>query len=202
MKLGLLSDIHEDIPRLRSALARLRSEGVDQIVLLGDVLETNEQLEEACHLLDEAGAVGVWGNHDYLLCRSLNKGGPGNHPPAVASFMSSLAPTLEVEGHYFAHVEPWLDPDNIFDLWFFEGMPNSEDRLNRIFGTQDQRLMFAGHYHQWLLVSPDGPTEWLGNKPVRLSPPQRYFAVIGAVCEGQFATYDTVTHELVPFNEA
>lgn len=37
MKLGLLTDIHEHVSHLRVALDRLRSERVDQIVVLGDV---------------------------------------------------------------------------------------------------------------------------------------------------------------------
>ena len=57
--------------------------------------------------------------------------------------------------------------------------------------------MFGGHYHRWLLITPDGISPWQGEGPVRLHE-SRYFAVIGAICEGQFATFDTETSELVP----
>ena len=61
------------------------------------------------------------------------------------------------------------------------------------------RVMFAGHYHQWLLATPDGLVDWDGRQQVRLEQ-GRYFVVVGALCEGRFATYDTDTAVLTPFN--
>ncbi|MBC8877105.1 MAG: metallophosphoesterase family protein [Planctomycetes bacterium] len=63
MKLGLLTDIYEQVELLRIALDHFRQEQVDKIVLLGDVFETGERIEETCRLLGEARAIGVWGNH-------------------------------------------------------------------------------------------------------------------------------------------
>ena len=68
MKFGLVTDIHEHVEFLRVALDRFRQEQVDQIVVIGDIFETGEQVEETCQMLAEAKAVGVWGNHDYGLC--------------------------------------------------------------------------------------------------------------------------------------
>ena len=68
MKLGLITDIHEHADQLRRALARLRDERVDQIVLLGDMFEMGSRLDETCELLAGANVCGVWGNHDFGLC--------------------------------------------------------------------------------------------------------------------------------------
>ena len=68
MKLGLITDIHEQVELLRTALDRFRHEHVDQVVVIGDVFEIGERIEKTCRLLAEAKAVGVWGNHDYGLC--------------------------------------------------------------------------------------------------------------------------------------
>ncbi len=68
MKFGLVTDIHEHVEFLRIALDRFRQEQVDQIVVIGDIFETGEQVEETCQMLAEAKAVGVWGTHDYGLC--------------------------------------------------------------------------------------------------------------------------------------
>jgi predicted phosphodiesterase len=38
MRLGLLADIHGDVRKLSRAIERLRQEGVDKFVLLGDVI--------------------------------------------------------------------------------------------------------------------------------------------------------------------
>ena len=68
MKLGLLTDIHEHVAPLAAALNRFRQQRVDQVVVLGDLFELGTALEETCRLLDEARAIGVWGNHDFGLC--------------------------------------------------------------------------------------------------------------------------------------
>ncbi len=68
MKLGLLADIHEQTGQLRRAIAVLQQHGGESFVVLGDVFETGPRMEETVGLLRQAGAVGVWGNHDVGLC--------------------------------------------------------------------------------------------------------------------------------------
>ncbi len=65
MKLGFLTDIHEHVEHLRVALDQFRIEGIDQVVVIGDLFEQGRRIEETCRLLAEASAVGVWGNHDF-----------------------------------------------------------------------------------------------------------------------------------------
>ena len=198
MKLGLVTDIHEQVEFLRIALDRFRQEQVDQVVVLGDVLETGERIEETCRLLVEAKAIGIWGNHDYLICVAPPDEIRVRFSASIIGFMKSLRPRLELDGCYFAHVEPWLDPESITDLWFFEGPPDDNGRLDRIFSAVPNRLIFAGHYHKWLLATPDGIAEWEGEYPVRLEG-GRYFVVVGALLEGRYAIFDTNKSELVPF---
>ena len=38
-----------------------------RFVVIGDVFEMGERIEETCRILDDAKAIGVWGNHDYGL---------------------------------------------------------------------------------------------------------------------------------------
>jgi len=197
MRLGLIADIHEQVEFLRAALNRFRQEQVDRVVVLGDVFETGERIEETCHLLAEANAVGVWGNHDFGLCENPSDKIRAKYPAAVVEYMTTLRPRLELDGCYFAHVEPWLDPEDIADLWFFEGPPDSDGRLKQIFDAVPNRLMFAGHYHRWVLATPGGVTEWHGECPVRLDR-GRYFVVVDSLLEGRYAMFDTDTSELVP----
>jgi predicted phosphodiesterase len=68
MKLGLITDIHEQVELLRRALDRFAKERVDQVVVIGDVFAMGERIEETCRLLAGANAIGVWGNHDFGLC--------------------------------------------------------------------------------------------------------------------------------------
>ena len=196
MRLGLITDIHEHVEFLRIALDRFRQENVDQIVVIGDIFETGERIEETCQMLAEVKAVGVWGNHDYGLCVDTPDDIRARFP-ATVNYMTSLRPRLELDGCYFAHIEPWLNSEDIMDLWFFEGPPDSVGRLDRIFNAVPNRLMFAGHYHRWLVASPDGIAEWAGECPIRLTN-GRYFVVVGALFKGLYAILDTDTSELMP----
>lgn len=198
MKLGLITDIHEQVGLLRSALDQLKREQVDQIVMLGDVLELGERMQETCELLADAQVIGVWGNHDFGLCDGPSPAIRERYGDTVIDFMSSLQPRLEIDGCLFQHVEPWLNPNDILDLWYFEGVPDTPEKVARIFQAVPNRLSFAGHFHRWLMVTPDGMTDWAGDTTVHLEEPERYFVVIGALCYGRYAIFDTESFELVP----
>ncbi|MGE0606879.1 MAG: hypothetical protein AB7O62_07280 [Pirellulales bacterium] len=71
--------------------------------------------------------------------------------------------------------------------------------MARIFNSVPNRILFAGHYHKWLLATPDEITPWQGELPIYLDQ-GRYFVVVGAMCLGRFAIFDTDTSELRPFN--
>jgi hypothetical protein len=201
MKLGLLTDIHECVEVLRIALERFRQERVDQVVVIGDVCEMGERLEETCRLLAEANTIGVWGNHDFGLCVHPPPELRGRYSSAVLDFMESLRPRLEVDGCYFAHVEPWLDPESLDDLWYFDpdGFANSPYKRQRIFTAVPHRLILAGHYHQWLHASETTLEPWNGGQVLNFATAHRHFVVIHAVCDGYFAILDTGRLELVPY---
>jgi hypothetical protein len=169
MKLGLITDIHEHVEFLRIALDCFEQEQVDQVVVLGDVVEMGERLVETCRLLIEAKAIGVWGNHDHGFCVEPSPEIQEQFPTSVFHFMATLRPRLEIDGCYFAHVEPWLDPEDIADLWFYEGPPENDERIGRIFNAVPNRLMFAGHYHKWLMVTPMHNQFSLDHLPARMT---------------------------------
>lgn len=198
MKLGLITDVHEDVPRLEAALALLRREAVDQIVLIGDVASLFQRLEATCQLLWDAQVVGVWGNHDLGFCNDPEPDVVDRYPAIVRRFMSRLRATMTIGDCYFSHVEPWLDPTNPAEINYYEGPPDDEAKLRRIFQAVPQRLLFGGHYHEWQVATPDRLWTWRGEIPVSLAG-GRHFCVIGALCDGQLATFDTETSLLVPW---
>ena len=113
--------------------------------------------------------------------------------------MTSLKPRMVIEHCYFAHIEPWLNPESLEDLWYFDGMPGSAERRELLFSAQPQQIMFAGHYHRWMLVSPERKEDWDGKTPICLKE-GRFFVVIGALVQGRFAIYDTDSGWLIPYN--
>jgi hypothetical protein len=184
---------------LRPALDQLRDEDVDQVVVLGDLFELGERIEETCCLLSDAGAVGVWGNHDFGLCGDPDERTQEKYPDSVLDYMASLRPRLEVDGCLFTHVEPWLDPDDISDLWYFDGPPDTSEKAAKSFEAVPHRFMFVGHLHRWLIATPDAILGWAGENPIRLHGDTRYLILVAAVCDGKSSIFDTDTLELFPF---
>lgn len=113
--------------------------------------------------------------------------------------MPWLRPRLDVGGCHFKHIEPWLDPEDLADLWYFEGPLDRDGNLTRIFNAAPHQILFAGHYHLWLLATPQGIIDWHGERPICLNE-GRYFVVVGAICDGQFAVFDTGSKELTPMS--
>jgi hypothetical protein len=199
VKLGLICDIHEHIEHLQQSLDHFAACCVDRIVVIGDLFETGERIEELCRRLTAARVVGVWGNHDYGLCVDPEAATRAKYPSVVLDYMATLQPRLEIDDCYFTHVEPWLNPEDILDLWYYEGPPDEPEKIARIFTAVPHRVMFSGHYHRWLLATPDGISDWTGLTRICLAA-ARSFVVVGALYDGRFATFDTRTRDLVPFN--
>jgi hypothetical protein len=202
MKLGILADIHEQTKPLRKAIALLRQHGADRFVVLGDVFEMGKRLEETVSLLQQVQAVGVWGNHDVGLCFDPKEELCRRYSAAVLGFMGSLQPHLEIDGCLFTHVEPWLDPHKIEDLWYFDGPPDSPEKLARSFAAVPHRVLFIGHLHRWLLGTPAGVLPWRGERQVCLDSSNRYLVVVHAIWDGKCALFDTKTGDLIPFGES
>ena len=201
MKLGLLADIHEHTRQLQKAIELLQQQGAQRFVVLGDVFETGKRIEQTVRMREEVHAVGVWGNHDVGLCFDPDDKVCERYSAAVLNFMGSLQPHLEIDGCLFTHVEPWLDPEKIEDLWYFDGPPDTPEKLARSFRAVPHRVLFIGHMHRWLLGSPDGVLPWQGDRQLRLDSADRYLVVVHAVWDGKCALFDTKTGELTPFGE-
>lgn len=200
MKIGILADIHEHVEYLRSALAIFTEQGVDQVVVLGDVFELGERLRETIALLDEPGTIGVWGNHDFGLCTDPSEEMLLKYGARVVSVMGRLKPRLEIEGSLFTHVEPWLNPEKIEDLWWFEGHPDGPDRARQSFDAVPHHTLFVGHFHRWFLVTPDKTVLWNEEQPIALEPDRRYLVGVHAVVNGRCLIYDTKARVLTPFD--
>jgi hypothetical protein len=200
MRIGILADVHESLANLRWAIDVLQKQRADRLVVLGDVFEMGHRLKETVDLLADAGAVGVWGNHDFGLCRDNPRSEDRKHfGERALAFMGCLQPRMEINDCLFAHVEPWLDPEKIEDLWYFEGPPVTPEQIARSFSAVPNRLIFVGHYHRWLLASTEGLQSWGGDRPIVLDAAHRYLIAVHAVCNGRCALVDIATNELIPF---
>ena len=93
MRIGMLADVHEDVSRLRWAIDVLSEQRFDCLLFLGDLFELGHRFRETVDLLAEAGAIGVWGNHDFGLCHdNARLEDHQRYGEPVLAFMSRLRP--------------------------------------------------------------------------------------------------------------
>lgn len=200
MRLGLLADVHEEVGLLRRAIDALQAAKVSSYVMLGDVFEMGKAIEPTVAELSRLPGVGVWGNHDFGLCRAVPESVRTRYSPQVLDYFGKLLPWTEVEGCRFQHIEPFLDSESLEDLWAYGG----EGQLDptRSFAACPHRRLFMGHIHRWGLTTPAGAVDWSGREPIRLDPTERYLVVVHAVQQGWCAWFDTATGELHPIHVA
>lgn len=115
--LGPFSGVHEDIERLASALEMFRAQNADRPVFLGDAYDTGERIVETRGLLARTGVPGAWGKHDFGLCAEVAEDVAAKIAPDVLACMATQRPRIEIGDRLFQHVEPWLDPERLDDLW-------------------------------------------------------------------------------------
>ncbi len=201
MRIGIVTDIHDEAEQLARALAELRSQAVDAIVSLGDTSDLHGKWQNVggvAGLLERYGVIGVWGNHDHGLCRDVSEEARKKFPASALAYMATMRPRLELGGCHFTHVEPWLNPESIEDLWCFSGRPEDEDRAVKSFAAFSQRAAFMGHCHRWLAMDNTGRVEWDGTAPLPFEPQKRYLVVVAPLFRGAFAVIDTDRWVLTP----
>ena len=80
MKIGILSDIHEDVNSLGQILRVFEAEGCDQVISLGDIVGSDngyygssrfKDANECIRLIKENCSLSVIGNHDLFAIKKL-----------------------------------------------------------------------------------------------------------------------------------
>jgi putative phosphoesterase len=70
-RIGLLSDVHANLPALQEALRIIDRIGVDEILVAGDLVGYGAQPNQCVEALQEVGARCVAGNHDLFVLDRL-----------------------------------------------------------------------------------------------------------------------------------
>ncbi|NJK67845.1 MAG: metallophosphoesterase family protein [Microcoleus sp. SU_5_3] len=204
MRLGIVTDIHNNYTNLSRALEVFRNHQVDQVVTIGDTCDAFKPVEGAdavASLLAKCGAVGVWGNHDFHLCRQVSSLCRAKFAPATLDFMGKMQPQLEIDGCYFSHKDASIDPHDVEQLWGFEEEPlDLWARSRAAFAANQCGRQFMGHYHCWWAATPSGPIDWDGSESLTLMPHERYVVIIAGVFQGKCALLDTATGTLDPLD--
>ena len=202
MRLGVVTDIHNHAALLARALELFRQRSVEQVVTIGDTLDAftvETGAAEVATILNECNAVGVWGNHDFTMCRDVPERVRERHSPMVFDVMARMQPRLVLGDCHFSHKESSVDPFDVMQLWdLSEHRLNLSERAVLAFAAVTSRWQFVGHYHRWWATTAAGPLDWTGERPLRFEPGQRYFVVVAAVCDGWCAVLDMNAATLEP----
>lgn len=163
MRSGVLSDVHANLPALRSTLNELSRRGVEQLLVAGDLVGYGAQPNECVALLAERGARCVLGNHDLFV---LDRLPPTRFPELarrcaqlhrewlstdVRSFLESLPTALTVGAVHMTHGS--LDSPEEYVV----SEPRAVELLARLAGVAPGAdTLVLGHTHQQWLVEMSG----------------------------------------------
>ena len=155
MRLAIIADIHSNLEALVSVLDRIRQEGVESVLNLGDLVGYNASPNECLALLRSRPDIkNLAGNHDLALlsperaeafniiayqalmwCRE-------QVPLEDLGFLQGLPLTLETQGFWACHGTP-ANPDT-YIAYHFQGKRVLRD-LSQGSGV---RVCFFGHTHR------------------------------------------------------
>jgi len=82
MKLAIVADIHSNLQALKAVMRDIEREEIDQVVCAGDIVGYGANPNECCHLVGDAAAHAVLGNHEIS---ALTKDTTGMNPHAAAA---------------------------------------------------------------------------------------------------------------------
>jgi diadenosine tetraphosphatase ApaH/serine/threonine PP2A family protein phosphatase len=157
MRIGLMSDVHSNLPALEAVLTELERERVERLLCLGDLVGYNAQPSECLDLLQRRSVECTRGNHDEDVARR-SPSESTNKPAALAQawtaasirardaeYLLSLTNRILEPGQFIAVHGCFLNDHHV------SGYVTStmvEHNLSRIAERADwPKLAFCGHTH-------------------------------------------------------
>lgn len=196
--LAVLSDIHANIEAFSRVLEDIDSQGITDIMSLGDVVGYGPDPEACTRIIMDRSIPCVLGNHEKGL---RPKECPTNLNPVArdalnrtaclmeydsANHLLSLPRKLESHGCLFVHGCP---PDDVTTyLYKFD-----QEGLQKLFRQFDHRVCFVGHTHELQLFAFDSATvrqQKFGQETVKLNLENRYIVNVGSVGQPRDGTPD------------
>ncbi len=150
--IAVISDIHSNFEALTAVLDDIQSQGVSQIVCLGDIVGYASSVKSCMRVIRELDCRVLLGNHDEASCLSKPPADFNDTAAAGVVFASSrlslpdrewitsLPRNLEIGGIAFTHASLASKAD-----WPY--IISAEDARAH-FANQTGRLAFCGHTHK------------------------------------------------------
>jgi len=187
--IAVISDIHSNFEALTAILDDVRSQEVQQIVCLGDIVGYASSVQACMRAVRELGCPVLLGNHDEAACLSASPADFNDTASAGIVFaaprlseseqawITSLPRNLEIEGVIFTHA-------SLASSFGWPYIISPEDAL-RHFSNQTTNIAFCGHTHKpmvWWQESLGGQvTKRIGKEIMPLPLDGKVLVNVGAV---------------------
>lgn len=157
MKIGIISDIHANLPALKTCLNKLDDEQVDEIICLGDLVGYGPFPDECCNIIRQRNIPTVLGNHDGAITgdvpfkifrepnHSLLKWTLNHISSDNKSYLASLNLTMSTDTWFAAHASP-VYPEK----WHYL---ESAFTCREVLKIMQQDFIFVGHTHKPAVVA-------------------------------------------------
>ena len=151
LKYAILSDIHGNLEAFQAVLKDIDTEGIQEIIFLGDIVGYGANPKECIDLLQEKSQAIVAGNHDWAVAGKTNinyfnsvaqtaiKWTIAQLNSAHKNFLAQL-PVKRVEKNFiYTHSTP-IDPEK----WDYV---STKHEALRNLNALEKKLCFIGHSH-------------------------------------------------------
>jgi diadenosine tetraphosphatase ApaH/serine/threonine PP2A family protein phosphatase len=159
MRIGVISDIHSNLPALQAVVADVDREAPDELWCLGDIVGYGPHPNECVDLIRDRAALSLCGNHDLAVIGAIDAGDFTGDAGAAArwttrelgerqaAWLRELSPSAKREGFELYHGSP---RDAVWDYVLSE-----QAALASILETTAP-VVLVGHSHVALAVGWDG----------------------------------------------
>lgn len=217
MRYAFISDIHANLQAWRAVHLDIRSNKIDYILCLGDVIGYGPSPAEVLNEVHSHVDAFVLGNHDAAVSGRMDDSSFNPHAREMirwtasrlnrkaSKFLSSFPLMLVGNGFHCTHGE-FSQPAS------FNYVLNPEETLPS-WQAVDSPLLLAGHTHDpaFFLIGPSGIPREVPPEDFEIEPGKRYFVNVGSVgCSRDndpracYCIYDTKAHAVfwrrVPFD--
>jgi predicted phosphodiesterase len=159
MRLGVIADLHANIHALDACLERLKRDGVDELVCLGDLVGYGPRPNEVVERISSASIKTVIGNHDLVAAgvEPLERAGETARPylrwtrdeltEDSRAILRALPRTIEIESEvvvtHGAFDDPWR---------YIRRAPDAVAEIGRMRERGSHNLLLVGHTHRQMFV--------------------------------------------------
>lgn len=176
MKYGIISDIHADFPRLKTAVHALKQKEIDKLICLGDIVEPDRSTNRCIDLVKKENAVSVLGYHDHLalMCNySLSE--------EERKYLESLPEEMQIQELFATHMNPLQRARKGKGMWANGGYINEQYHAKEVFDNCSHKTILVGHTHIPKVFWKNGSREFPQAGIFELKPGERYIINPGSV---------------------